>query len=71
MEDFVAGKATFDEFKEKFLELRTTYWLRKVKTDKLTELNKRRPSATRSGSGPQGPAPYPLAPRMPVPGSYR
>ena len=71
MEDFLAGKTTCDDFKEKFLQLRTTHWLMKVKTEKLDELQKnRRPSTARSGSGPQGSAPYPLAPKMPVPGGY-
>lgn len=72
MEDFLAKRVTCDDFMEQFIQLRTAYWLRKVKTEKLDELQKRqRPSAARSGSGPHGPAPYPLAPQMPVPGSYR
>lgn len=72
MEDFIAGKITCADFMERFAQLRTAYWLRKVKTEKLNELQKdRRPSAARSGSGPQGSAPYPLAPKMPVPGGYR
>ena len=71
MEEFIAGAVTCADFMERFLKLRTTYWLRKVKTEKLDELQKSRPpSAGKSGSGPQGSAPYPLASRMPVPRGY-
>lgn len=38
--DFVGGKSSLalEEFQEKFIELRTLYWLRKVKTEKMKEL---------------------------------
>ena len=40
--DFVAGKSdlSMDDFKDKFLEMRGTYWMRKVKSEKLDELLK-------------------------------
>lgn len=52
--DFVAGKSDLpvDSFKDKFLELRQKYWMRKVKAEKLEELLKN-----------QRPTPHPRVPR--------
>lgn len=56
--DFIAGKSEFsaDEFKDRFFELRQTYWMRKVKTDKFEELLKN-----------QRPTPAPRVPRTQPP----
>ena len=46
--DFTAGKTDLsaDDFKDKFLELRQTYWTRKVKKEKFEEfLKNQRPTA--------------------------
>lgn len=42
--DYVAGKTelTLEAFQEEFLKLRTEYWLRKVKAEKMDELLKNR-----------------------------
>lgn len=55
--DFMSGKSdlSVEEFKDQFLELRRTYWMRRVKCEKLDELIKN-----------QRPTPAPRAPRTPV-----
>ena len=79
--DFIAGKSDLsaDDFKENFLELRQTYWMRKVKQEKIEELLKNQrptpaPRAVRTQPHPVDPAhsvpthlhpPYPMDARRP------
>ena len=69
--DFISGKSDLsaDDFKDKFLELRQTYWQRKVKSEKLDELikNQRPTPAPRGPRTIAHPHPVPQNPAQSLP----
>ena len=77
LEDFLAGKTEqgIEELIQGYLHHRTVYWLRKVKSERLTELNRQPPdppaarpfpSPSPSQSISTGPPPYPASSPSPA-----
>lgn len=58
VDNFLSGKTSDEEFRERYFELRKIYWLRKVKLEKLEDLEKKRP-APLVQTGYIQPVPYP------------
>lgn len=58
VDNFLSGKTSDEEFRERYFELRKIYWLRKVKLEKLEDLEKKRP-APPVQTGYIQPVPYP------------